>query len=216
MATPVNEILVLGVDPRMADEAINELLRKYSDDYRRRDSVWEATLTEAELNKMLAELDKRKEVVVAGADAESKILAQLSQKSWARNAAPAESGGRPQAGKRKQSRSKDKGGAPLAKLDDAIKKVGKELEVDRPAPEGKAPGGFGGGAAPEPEEDREFAKRRGRRSGKSKPANKALGDTRDEETDSDSDEKQGPARRIRFYIFTVEDVPALEKLRRSK
>lgn len=81
-------VLVIGDDVRSADEAVNELLRKLSTDYRRRDSVWEATLTEAAAAQLVNALQIRADVKVSAAPEAGETLAKLADEAWHnRNAA---------------------------------------------------------------------------------------------------------------------------------
>jgi len=74
--------VVVGDNVVSADEAVNELLRKLSKDYRRRDSVWEATLSEKDAQKLLSALESRKDLVIDSAPPIEGEMARLAEDTW--------------------------------------------------------------------------------------------------------------------------------------
>lgn len=154
---PIREtnVLVIGDDIRSADEAVNELLRKLSTDYRRRDSVWEATLTEAATRNLLAALQTRADVQVVAAPQAGEMLARLADEAWHhRDAFGADKANFPRAkGGRRSPEDSDqafaKGGPQDQRKDRAAQKAPPALpSVPAPDPEpALSRGGRGGGGA---------------------------------------------------------------------
>jgi hypothetical protein len=191
------EVLVIGDDIRSADEAVNELLRKLSTDYRRRDSVWEATLTEADAAKLVQALQARSDVQVSAAPQAGEMLAKLADEAWHyRDSLGADKANRARAQGQEAQRPKASEEPAIAKGDREDQKSGAAKQAPAAPPPTGAPsrggrGGGGAGAAPggaegfaQPEEARKkFAE--GERKAPPPPAPAAAKPKADAEPDLD-------------------------------
>jgi hypothetical protein len=210
-SAPTDGVIIVGEEGELSDEVVRELLRRFSREYECRDSVWEATMTEEDLQKMMKILESRGDLTIEKPPEIEGQLAKLSEtprprprpQAAAPTPAPGLSreatkekdgagyrgGGEGGGGRQKFAKGRDRNNAPGAAAPPMKRSLGAEKSKKTPAPT-RTPAA----AAPPAERMDDKVEE------ESKAAGKEL-------------RKRAAPRlvRIKFYIFTRKDAPELQR-----